>query len=121
MGAWKYQISISSVEHDISRVSAANEWDIMFNTRNKSGISKRPCIFLFIINIDIINIIINNLTCEIITFISARNLYKALLYNKIQLSMMLWKWRHDLQQYKPNSLNFKHHFLFGVPSKISSF
>jgi hypothetical protein len=27
---------ISSVEHDISRVSAANEWDIMFNTRNKS-------------------------------------------------------------------------------------
>ena len=29
---------ISSVEHDI-----------MFNTRNKSGISKHPCIFLFII------------------------------------------------------------------------
>ena len=40
---------ISCVEHDISRVSAANEWDIMFNTRNKSGISKHPCIFLFII------------------------------------------------------------------------
>jgi hypothetical protein len=38
---------ISSVEHDISRVSAANEWDIMFNTRNKSGISAHPCIFLF--------------------------------------------------------------------------
>jgi hypothetical protein len=36
---------ISSVEHDISQVSAANEWDIMFNTRNKSGISKHPCIF----------------------------------------------------------------------------
>jgi hypothetical protein len=34
---------------DISRVSAANELDIMFNTRNKSGISKHPCIFLFII------------------------------------------------------------------------
>ena len=29
---------ISSVEHDI-----------MFNPRNKSGISKQPCIFLFII------------------------------------------------------------------------
>ena len=29
---------ISSVEHDI-----------MFNTRNKSGITKHPCIFLFII------------------------------------------------------------------------
>jgi hypothetical protein len=40
---------ISSVEHDIPRVSAANEWDIMLNTRNKSGISKHPCIFLFII------------------------------------------------------------------------
>jgi hypothetical protein len=40
---------ISSVEHDISQVSAANEWDIMFNTRNKSGISKHPCIILFII------------------------------------------------------------------------
>jgi hypothetical protein len=25
---------ISSVEHDISQVSAANEWDIIFNTRN---------------------------------------------------------------------------------------
>jgi hypothetical protein len=33
---------ISSVEHDISRVSAENEWDT-FNTRNKSGISKHPC------------------------------------------------------------------------------
>jgi hypothetical protein len=40
---------ISSVEHDISRVSPANEGDIMFNTRNKSGISKHPCIFLFIV------------------------------------------------------------------------
>jgi hypothetical protein len=41
---------ISSVEHDISRMSAANEWDItVFNTRTKSGISKHPCIFLFII------------------------------------------------------------------------
>jgi hypothetical protein len=36
---------ISSVEHDISRVSAANEWDIMFNTRNKSGISKHHVFF----------------------------------------------------------------------------
>jgi hypothetical protein len=26
-----------------------NTGDIMFNTRNKSGISKHPCIFLFII------------------------------------------------------------------------
>ena len=40
---------ISSVERDISRVSAASEWDIMFNTRNKSGISKQTCIILFII------------------------------------------------------------------------
>jgi hypothetical protein len=32
---------ISRVEHDISRVSAANEWDIMFNTRNKYSISKQ--------------------------------------------------------------------------------
>ena len=40
---------ILSVERDISRVSAANEWDIMFNTRNKSGISKHTCIILLII------------------------------------------------------------------------
>ena len=33
---------ISSVEHDISH--------IMFNTRNKSGISAHPCIILSIIN-----------------------------------------------------------------------
>ena len=35
---------VSSIEHDTSRVR-----DIMFNTRDKSGISKHPCIFLFII------------------------------------------------------------------------
>ena len=35
---------------------------IMFNTQNKSGISKNPCIFLFIINIHVffLFIIINN-------------------------------------------------------------
>ena len=32
---------ISSVEHDISRVSEANEWDILLSTRNKFHISKR--------------------------------------------------------------------------------
>ena len=31
---------ISNIEHDISRVNAA---------RNESGISKQPCIFLFVI------------------------------------------------------------------------
>ena len=41
---------ISSVEHDISRVrNIMFNRDIMFNTRNKPGISKHPCIFLFII------------------------------------------------------------------------
>jgi hypothetical protein len=40
---------ILSIENDISQVSTANEWDIMFNTINKSGISKHPCIFLFTI------------------------------------------------------------------------
>ena len=49
MGARKYQIYFECVEHDISQVSAANEWDVMFNTRNKFGISNHPCIFLFII------------------------------------------------------------------------
>ena len=34
---------ISSVEHIMFNAN------IMFNTRNKSGISKHPCIFLFII------------------------------------------------------------------------
>ena len=35
---------ISSVDQDISRASEANEWDILFNTRNKFHISKHPCI-----------------------------------------------------------------------------
>ena len=34
---------ISRVEHDISYVT-----HIMFNTRNKSGISKHPCIILYL-------------------------------------------------------------------------
>ena len=37
MGASKYQF-ISRVEHDI-----------IFNTRNKSGISAHPCIILYIV------------------------------------------------------------------------
>ena len=50
MGARNYQIYFEPVlNRIISSVSAANEWDIMFNTRNKSGISKHPCIFLIII------------------------------------------------------------------------
>jgi hypothetical protein len=40
---------ISRVEHDISLVRCAHSWDIMFNTRNKSGISAHPCIILYII------------------------------------------------------------------------
>ena len=43
---------ISSVKHDVSRVSPANECGIMFNTRNKSAISKHTCIILFIIIIN---------------------------------------------------------------------
>ena len=39
---------ISSVEQDISRVSEANEWDILLSTRNKFHISKHPCNILFI-------------------------------------------------------------------------
>ena len=41
---------ISSVDQDILRVSKANEWDILFHTRDKFGISKHPCIVLFIIS-----------------------------------------------------------------------
>ena len=40
---------ISRVKHDISLVCCAHSWDITFNTRNKSGISKHPCIILYII------------------------------------------------------------------------
>ena len=39
---------ISRVKHDISWVSAVNEWYITFNTRNKSGISVHPCIILYL-------------------------------------------------------------------------
>jgi hypothetical protein len=39
---------ISRVEHDISLVRCADSWDIMFNTRNKSGISAYPCIILYL-------------------------------------------------------------------------
>ena len=39
---------ISRVEHDISLVRCAHLWDIMFNTRNKSGISVHPCIILYL-------------------------------------------------------------------------
>jgi hypothetical protein len=37
------------VEHDISLVRCTHSWDIMFNTRNKSGISALPCIILYIV------------------------------------------------------------------------
>ena len=40
---------ILSVDQDISRVSKANERDILFNTRNKFHISKLSCIVLFIV------------------------------------------------------------------------
>ncbi len=39
---------ISSVEQGISRVSEANELDILLSTRNKFHISKHPCNILFI-------------------------------------------------------------------------
>jgi hypothetical protein len=39
---------ISRVEHDISLVRCAHLWDIMSNTRNKSGIFAHPCIILYI-------------------------------------------------------------------------
>ena len=39
---------ISSVEQEISRVSEANEWDILLSTKNKFHISKHPCNILFI-------------------------------------------------------------------------
>ncbi len=39
---------ISSVEQDISRVSEANECDILLSTRNKFHISKHPCNILLI-------------------------------------------------------------------------
>jgi hypothetical protein len=43
---------ISRVEHDISLVRCAlHSWDIMFNTRNKSGISAHPCIILYLYHI----------------------------------------------------------------------
>jgi hypothetical protein len=42
-------IFISRVEHDISLVRCAHSRDIMFNTRNKYGISAHPCIILYLI------------------------------------------------------------------------
>ena len=39
---------ILGVEQDISRVSEANEWDILLSTINKFHISKHPCNILFI-------------------------------------------------------------------------
>jgi hypothetical protein len=49
MDAWKYTRFISRVEHDISLIRCAHSWDIMFNTRNKSGISAHQCIILYIL------------------------------------------------------------------------
>jgi hypothetical protein len=46
MCAWNSRF-ISRVEHDISLVRCAHSWYIMFNTRNKSGISAHPCIILY--------------------------------------------------------------------------
>jgi hypothetical protein len=38
---------LNMISHEWAQRTSA--WDIMFNTRNKSGISAHPCIFLFII------------------------------------------------------------------------
>ncbi len=46
MVARKYEIYFDCVEQDISRVSEANELDILLSTRNKLHISKHPCIIL---------------------------------------------------------------------------
>jgi hypothetical protein len=35
--------------YDISLVRCAHSWDIMFNTRNKYGISAHPCIILYLV------------------------------------------------------------------------
>jgi hypothetical protein len=42
---------ISRVEHDISLVRWSHSWDIMFNIRNKSGISAHPCIILYLLDL----------------------------------------------------------------------
>jgi hypothetical protein len=50
-----HKFLLSRVEHDISLVRCAHSWDIMFNTRNKSGISAHPCIILYITFIQKVN------------------------------------------------------------------
>ena len=49
MAAQRYEISLSRVLKNISRVSAANEWNIFSTLEKKFRISKRPCNVLFII------------------------------------------------------------------------
>ena len=45
MGARRYQMYCECCEDDISRVRQRTSENIMFITRDKSGIFKHPCIF----------------------------------------------------------------------------
>ena len=55
MGAWKCQIYFRRVEHIFHFFTALTR-DIMFNTRNKSGVYAHPCIIVDITHISVFNI-----------------------------------------------------------------
>ena len=110
---------ISSVHQDISRVSKANEWYILFNTRNNFIFPNMPCIIncivLFIMHFMIMNtceIIMNNHTCEIIDFISCRKINKPVLYFKLAIikqnnSVLAWLRHENWQSF--GSFRYKVH------------
>ena len=57
-----------------SLVHCAQSWDIMFNTRNKSGISAHPCIILYI------KLLLNNFLGRIASFMYLRGSVRHVCY-----------------------------------------
>ena len=51
MGAWKYKIYFSCSTLEIHGCLEIQDLFLVFNTRNKSGISAHPCIILYIAHV----------------------------------------------------------------------
>jgi hypothetical protein len=113
--SWRIELTQKAMEMDFCVVFCAwvlGNTRFIFRVEHDISLVRAPCIFLFIIYrtffekryflqksdnwkaiIFTCEIIINNLTCEIISFISARNLYEStILYiiNKNKGNQMVW-------------------------------
>jgi hypothetical protein len=115
MGAWKYTRFISRVEHDISLVRCAHSWDIMFNTRNKSGIPAHPCIILYLFNgSNVNNVVYLTVQTSITQSILREPLSILIKYKTIDTPKIESILKNILKKCFQNAFNFRSIYCFAV-------